>query len=255
MKEDAQYWLRRVIVKLYKDFMAGMDFEIDEHRWIFDWNEELTVEENLDNVVAEDKALVTLTNVGVIRSSSKTNYFRDQQLESLANPEKLGMGMWGDRWEATDPAQREYDYIRFIDNLDYDMFIQFCSEHSLNYKEDGVMATLTITEQRPCVRAEGQEYVFKPLAGGTTLDIIEKINANSHFNSPTTFDDLRRWLKNPNAFREQDNFNQIFREGNVFHKGNALSPFANIKSKSFTLKNEALLSPSQLATIQNNSIN
>lgn len=254
MNEDTKYWLRRVAVKLYKDFIAGMDFEHDEFRWIFDWNENLTTEQNLEHVVTEDKALILLSQVGVIQSGAKANYFRDQQYEGWERFGKDSGGMWGERWEQTDPAHREYDYIRFIDNINYDKFIEFCAEHGINYKDEGVLATLTITEQKPSVRAEGKDYVFKPLSSGTTLDIIEKINANLHFNSPTTFDDLRRWFKNPNAFKEQKLFTQIFREGNVFHEGNALSPFADIKPQSFTLKSTAQLTPSQLSAIQKTSI-
>lgn len=246
MNENTRFWLDVVATKLYRGIHSGMDFEHNEHRWIFDWDDSLTTDENLANVAAEDKALMALKQVGAIKSGSKPNYFRNQQLEAMEN---LGRSAWGDKWEKTDPAHREYDYIRFIDDVDYDRFIGFCEEHDINYKGDGIPATLEIVTQTPIIRAKGKTYTLKTLSTGRTLDIIELIQANRHFDEPTTLDDLRRWLK-PKSFSEQRPFTQIYRSDSPFHKGNALSPFADIKARTFTLKNQAHLTPKQLATIQ-----
>ncbi len=252
MNEDTQYWLRRVTVKLYKDFMAGMDFEHNEHRWIFDWDKNLTTEENLMKVTAENKALILLAQVGVIQSSAKANYFRDQQWEGWNRFGKESGGMWGDeRWEQTDPAHREYDYIRYIDNLDYDKFIRFCTEHGINYKEEGVVATLTITEQKPSIRADGKEYSLKVLQAGLPLEIIEQAIAHSY--ESVTFAKIRQWTGRLNTYKNKGNFKQIFR-GNEFGEGNVLHPFADISTKSFMLTSNALLTPAQLSAIQKASI-
>lgn len=251
MDKNARFWLDVVATKLYKNVHAGMDFEHNEHRWIFDWDDSLTIDENLANVTAEDKALIALKQVGAIRSGSKPNYFRNEQLETM---ERMGRGAWGDKWEKTDPAHREYDYIRFIDDIDYDRFIGFCKKHGINYKGDGILATLEVINQTPIVRAKGKTYTLKTLSSGTTLDIIELIYSHRHFDDPTTYDDLRRWLHKPNAFSEERQFTQIYRSDNPFHTSNVLSPFADIKPKTFTLKNQTQLTPKQLATIQENSI-
>ena len=251
MDENARLWLDVVATKLYKNIHSGMDFEHNEHRWVFDWDNSLTTDENLANVAAEDKALVALKQVGAIKSGSKPNYFRNEQLETI---ERLGRGAWGDKWEKTDPAHREYDYIRFIDDVDYDRLIGFCEEHGIDYKGDGIPATLEIVTQTPIVRAKGKTYTLKTLSTGRTLDIIELIQANRHFNEPTTLGDLRRWLNKPDAFSEQKPFTQIYRSDSPFHKSNTLSPFADIKARTFTLKNRSQLTLKQLATIQKNSI-
>ncbi|WP_041191201.1 hypothetical protein [Candidatus Saccharimonas aalborgensis] len=251
MNENARFWLDVVATKLYRDIHSGMDFEHNEHRWIFDWDDSLNTDENLANVAAEDKALMALKQVGAIKSGSKPNYFRDQQLEAMEN---LGRGAWGDKWDKTDQAHREYDYIRFIDDVDYDKFIGFCEEHGINYKGDGIPATLEIVNQTPIVRAKGKTYTLKTLSTGSTLDIIELIYAKRHFNEPTTFDDLRRWLNKPDAFSERKQLTQIYRNDSPFHSGNVLSPFADITAKTFTLKNRPQLTLKQLATIQENSI-
>jgi hypothetical protein len=247
MEENTHYWLNRVAVKLYRTFVAGADFELNEHRWVFDWNNELTTEENLTNVVAEDRALIVFTTIGAVVSSSKVNYFRDQQLEALANPEKEGIGMWGERWEATDPAHREYDYITFVDSFDYKEFKQFCKEQGLNYKEEAVPATLEITNQVPIIHVGNEAYSLKTLQTGSTLDVLQA--AYDHIDIRFGFTELRRWTNK--TFVAQERFTDIFRKRkNEFSKESLLSPFADITAQTFMLKKHAGLTPSQLSAIQ-----
>ncbi len=124
---DNNEWLQRVAFKLNELHLNGFDFQ-DVHRWIFDWNDKLTSKENLENVRDEDRALTTLKQAGVISGISKDNFYREQQEWSLA---EKGWGMWGD-WDTTDPAHREYDYMWFVDGLDYDRFQKFCETHGYN---------------------------------------------------------------------------------------------------------------------------
>jgi len=121
---DNHEWLQRVVVKLNKLHLNGFDFQ-DVYRWVFDWEDKLSVKENLLNVQDEDRALTTLKQAGVIHGISKDNFYREQQEESLA---RHGWGMWGD-WDTTDPAHREYDYMWFVDGFDYDRFLKFCETH------------------------------------------------------------------------------------------------------------------------------
>lgn len=198
------------------------------------------------NVAAEDKALITLTQIGAIRSSSKSNYFRDQNQEAI---EKFGRGMWGDRWDKTDPAHREYDYIRWIDGLDFNRFVEFCSENDINYKEESALATLEIVNEAPAVHVGDATYILKTLQSGTTLDIIR--TAYDHADVRFGFDELRRWTGK--GFTEQKRFTDIFRK-NEFSKNKELHPFVDITAQTFMLKKQTHLTPSQLALIQKASI-
>ena len=248
---DTHYLLNRVAVKLHQLFLSGVDLR-EARRWIFEWNDDLTTMENLENIAAEDKAITTFTISGVIESESLNNRYRDYVKRDPEHPLK-GIGEWGNLDEP-DPALLEYDRVRFIEAFNYDTFTRFCDEEGINYKENDIVATLTIANQRPVVSIRDEIYTFKTLTSGTTLDIIVEICAHSHYNHPTTFDDLRRWLGNPNAYRAQKYFNQIYRDDSIFRKGNALSPFADIQSQSFTLHDKAILTPEQYSVIRQNSI-
>lgn len=243
--------LNRIAVKLYKLLLSGADLS-EESRWIYDWDDNLSTSENLINVATEDKALTTLTVAGIIKTKHISNSYRDYPIQHPGIP-VVWQARWGDMDEP-DSALREYDRVRFIEAFYYDKFIQFCEEQGINYKEDGIVATLTIEMQRPIVHAGGAVYTLKSLTVGSTLEVVEHIQANLHYNKPTTFDDLRRWLKNPQAFKEQNNFKQIYRDDNIFQKDNALSPFADIQPRYFTLRSKVLLTPRQLSAIQKNSI-
>ena len=252
MEENTHHYLNLVASKLYKQFITGMDFEREEHRWVFDWDKNISLEENLENVASEDKALILLNNVAAIVSSSKPNYFRDQQYEAWERFGKDSGGMWGLRWEQTDPAHREYDFIRFIDTLHLDEFKAFCEEHGINYKDDKIAATLEITNQVPIIKAGGKVYQLRTLQSGLALEIIE--HALSHPDEEVTFDKIRRWTGKPNAFKSQNNFKQLFRRNELGEK-NILKAFARIGTKSFILNQRALLTQKELWAIQKLSTN
>ncbi|MFZ1250089.1 MAG: hypothetical protein WAR37_01410 [Candidatus Microsaccharimonas sp.] len=250
MEENTRQYLNLVALKLYKQFMAGMDFERNEHRWVFDWNDNLTLEENLNNVAKEEKALVVFKNIGCIESGAKPNYFRDQQHEKWELFGKNDGGMWGDAWEKADPAQREYDYIRFVDSLDWNKFKAFCEENSINYISSEIHATLEINNQIPTIRVEGGVYRLKTLQDGLPLEIIE--HALSHPGEIVTFDKLRQWTGRENAFKSQTNFKQLFRK-NEFGANNVLQAFAKIGTKTFMLYGQAKLTQKEVSAIQMNS--
>ena len=232
--------------------MTGMNFEREEHRWVFDWDESLNLEDNLKNAASEDKALILLSNLEVIASGAKPNYFRDQQHEKWELFGKDSGGMWGEQWEQADPAYREYDYIRFIDNFYWDEFITFCAENEINYKDDKITATLEITNQVPIIKAGGRVYQLKTLQSGLALEIIE--HALSHPDEDVTFDKIRRWTGNPNAFKSQSNFKQLFRK-NELGENNVLQEFAGIGTKYFILNKQAELTQKELSAIQKVSTN
>jgi hypothetical protein len=250
MDANTHYWLNRVAIKLHQLYFSGIDFKLDEGRWLFDWNEDLATEANLQNVAAEDKALTIFTQTGVIKSTHKDNFYLSQQLESFADPLR-GHVIWGS-WDKFDAPKREYDYLRFIDGLDWDKFLEFCGEYGLSYKEDAVPATLEIKNQVPIVHVGERTYTLKTLQDGSTLDAIQA--AYDHADESFGFDELRRWTKKP--FEAKTRFTDIFRKNkNEFSNGMVLNPFVNITTKSFRLNKKALLTPAQLSAIQKNSTN
>ncbi len=141
---DNNKWLQRVVFKLNNLFLDGSDF--DDRRWVFDWDNKLSSNENLDNVADEDRAVETLTQAGVLKTRSDENWYRNQVLQAQEEleiaksfnsniPKEWTNTVWGD-WNTTDPAHREYDWLRFLDSFDHDRFIQFCESHGFNPNEN-----------------------------------------------------------------------------------------------------------------------
>lgn len=245
MKKDTTYWLNRVAVKLHELHFNGVDYKIEEHRWRFDWTEGLTLEENLMNVEAEDRALNVFTQSGVIKSEHISNFYRVQQLESFDDPYR-GHVIWAE-WDEFDPPVREYNYLRILDEIYWEKFLAFCADYELNYIEELIPVSLEIKNQVPMVRAGDKTYVLKTLQNGSTLDIIEV--AYDHPDIRFGFDELRRWSNK--SYSTRNSFTVIFRKGkNVFSAGGLLSPFADISAQSFLLRKQADLTPPQLELIQ-----
>lgn len=251
MDKNTHYWLSRVAIKFNQLYLKGIDFNIYEHQWVFDWDKNLTTDMNLENCAAEDKALTLFTLEDAINSDHRKNFYRDQQLESLSDPLR-GFGVWGG-WDDFPPAKREYDYIRIVYGLNWGKFVEFCEKHSINYKDDKVPATLEIDYQTPIVRVGNKSYTLKPLHDGVPLDVIKQ--AILHPNTSITLPKLREWTGKDNRFNDKKNFKQLF-SSSEFKQGNVLSPFAKIESKTFTLIIDNVgLTATQLVMIQKLSIN
>lgn len=231
--------------------MEGFDFTVGENYWEFDWDKDSLLDDNLNQVVAEDNALTTFTTASVIRSIRKENFFRNQQLESFADPLK-GHLIWGEHWYEFDPPRREYDYLRIVDEFNWKDFLQFCSENKLDYREAGVLASLELSNQVPKVYVGDELYVLKTLQNGTTLEVIEA--AYDHIDTRFGFSELRSWTGK--RFTDQKRFTDIFRKGkNPFSRNGILSPFADITAQDFILKKQAHLSLTSLDAIRKSRTN
>ena len=251
MNKETHYWLTLVSVKLYKKHLEGFDFTYGENYWDFDWSEELSLEANLDNVLAEDNALTTFTASGVIESVRKENFYRNQQLESFADPAR-GHLVWGERWNEFDPAKREYDYLRIVDDFNWKVFLEFCNDVKLDYKQSGILASLELKNQVPIVHVGDEAYVLNTLQNGTTLDIIQA--AYDHIDIRFSFVQLRAWTGK--SFAAQNRFTDLFREGkNAFSNNGLLSPFAEINKRDFMLKKHVHLSQIALDAIRESRTN
>lgn len=206
---DNKAWLRRVTLKLNELHLNGVDFR-DVHRWIFDWNENLTSKENLDNVSDEDRALTTLKQAGVIGGISKDNFYREQQEWQLADK---GYGMWSD-WDTTDPAHREYDYIWFVDWFDYDRFQKFCETHGFNPNETQTEPLDTNVIQNNETTRPDSEQIAKIHLAQKTL----KLNLNGitytlkHLNSKKGFNYnlAKKLLDNPDEWVSKDDMGSYY---------------------------------------------
>lgn len=240
--------IKRVLFKLNELFLEGSDF--NERRWIFDWNDKLSVSLNLDNIYNEDRALETLTQAEVIMSRSIENRYRSEQLE--------GFDLHGEQhliypdWHHTDPAHREYDWIRILDGFNYKNFQRFCELHGYNPSSNGVLATFDLLSGvTPIIEAEGERYTLPTLAAGAVTQKIVAYAARN-FDKQLSLADIQQHVHATQLTRKSANLSQQFRKS-LFADGKVLARFANIAPKSFTLKRQVLLMPTELEVIRNAS--
>ena len=241
-------WIKRVLIKLNELFLEGSDF--DDRRWIFDWDDKLSTDKNLENVWNEDRALETLTKAEVIKSRSLDNRYRNEVLNSIELHGEDAT-VYGD-WRTTDPAHREYEYERWIDGFNYKNFQRFCELHGFNPSNNGILVKLEIgSGVTPVVNAQGVKYRLTALGAGTIPQEIIQY-ASKNFDEELSIEVLRTVTKNIQLKADSANIKQFFRK-NVFGSNGVLAPFADISSKSFSLKSTAILSPSELAAIEKSS--
>lgn len=252
MDINTQNQFNLVATKLYKAFLAGTEYGVNQPRWVFTWDKDLPIAENLVNVVAEDKALNTLTIAGIIDSESLNNTYRDMLIKYPEEPAPTGYSSVLGDLDNPAPDLLEYDRFRFIYSFNYEKFLQFCSEHDLNYKDDTILAKLEIINQIPVVHVRNYSFKLKSLQAGSTLDIIQA--ASDHKDIRFGFIQLHQWTGK--SFASQARFSSIFRKGkNVFCENGLLSPFAEITPQTFQLKEHANLTPSQFSAIKKASTN
>lgn len=239
-------WIRRVLFKLNELFLDGSDF--DDRRWVFDWDKKLSLKQNIENVEAEDDALTTLTNADVIQSHSVENRYRSDQLDDwdLHGEDHLIHVNWYRDYDR-DPALREYDYIRGLDGFSHKSFQHFCKLHGFNPSSESVIATLELlSDVTPVVKVQGEQYTLPTLAAGRITQEIVAHGAK-HFDTQLSINDLQENIHATQLTAKGVNISQLFRK-NIFTK--TLSQFADISPKSFTLKHQALLSPSEIEAIR-----
>lgn len=248
-------WIERVLFKLNELFLEGSDFE--DRRWIFDWDDKLSKKQNLSNVADEDRAIETLTQAGVIVTRSIDNYYRNQQLRvneelemaKFFNPNvpDYATNTVSSDWNSTDPAHREYDWLRLIDRFNYEKFQRFCELHGFNPSTNGTIARLAIiSDVTPVVDVANKRYTLPTLsAGSVTQEIIAY--ASKHFDTLLEIDAIHKNVHAIQLTTKNANLKQFFRK-NIF--SGALASFADISSKSFMLKSQALITPSELEAIR-----
>lgn len=238
-------WIRRVLYKLNELFLEGSDFE--DRRWLFDWDDKLTIAANLENVWNEDRALETLTKADVIASRSIENRYRSQQLEGYDLHGKDHL-VYPD-WHHTDPAHREYEWIRALDGFNFKNFQRFSELHGFNPSSEGVLANLEIISGvTPIVEAQAVRYTLPTLsAGAVTQKIIAY--AAQNFDKQLSLSDLQQNVDATQLTKKGANISQLFRKS-LFATDKVLTRFADLAPKSFTLKRKVLLTPAELEAIR-----
>lgn len=99
-----------VATKLNAIMVSGM-YGMDEVRYIFDWDESLSSEVNLQHVEREDVILRFFLDIGVINGLHIDNGYRRDEIE--ARRQDAAARVWAD-WDAADSAYKEYDKVVLI---------------------------------------------------------------------------------------------------------------------------------------------
>lgn len=165
------------------------------------------------------------------------------------------------------PAQYQYRIVdlksgrprsapsREIVDFDYDKFIRFCETHGFNPTAQGVSAQLEIVDEvQPVIRIDDTRYVLKSLdSTGLPQNIVAYAWKNP--DRRIALDELRQHINMTQLRNDRANLAQTFDKKNVFGKHGILSSFAEIETRSFLLKRNTLLTPSEVAAIKTASAN
>ncbi len=116
---DPKYWNKLVLRKLKRLMLSGALKVEDGVRYVYEWNNAKSTEENLELVRNEDRALLHYVQAGVIEADHDDNDYRKQQL--IGNEIDINWGVWGD-WNDVDPAYREYEYETSVYGVYVDRF-------------------------------------------------------------------------------------------------------------------------------------
>lgn len=247
---DNNKWIHRVLYKLNELFLNGSDF--DDRRWEFDWDNSLKTSTNLDNVWNEDRALETLTKAGVIKSRSLENRYRSEQLKAFDAHGKDAL-VYGD-WYNTDSAHREYEYERWIDGFNYKNFQRFCELHGFNPTNSGITCKLEISSGvTPIIHAQGARHSLLSLEAGSIPQAVVQYAAKK-FDTEIPINELRQHINHVQLKNDNANLKQFFKN-NIFSAEKVLGMFAQITPKTFLLKHEALLTSTEIASIERISTN
>ena len=216
------YWLERVIAKLYLSFLNNNALS----KWIPD-------EEDPEE---ESRALDTLELVGVIKSPA---YYEgaDYRITDLRG---------GNAQSA--PTRQIIDF-------DYDKFMRFCETNGFNPTANGIAARLEIIDDvQPVISINDIRYVLRSMDDS---GLPQKVVAYA-WNNPDrriSLDEFRQNISMTQIHKESASLKQTFDKKNLFGKQGMLRVFAEIDVRSFLLKRDALLTPSEVAAIKTASTN
>lgn len=248
---DNSKWIKRVLEKLNEQYLTGSDFE--DRRWIFDWDDSLSLDENLSNVHEEDNALQTLTHSGVVESRLIPNRFRSDQLDKFEDPrfshlperERILYSNWYD----VDAAYREWDWIRTLDGFNYDRFTE--QSRAFGYNPSTTTGTLVafklIDGLIPEVSYNNKILNFPALKEASLTQAILEY-ASWKYDKKITLKELREELNHSQLRKPDANIKQFFKSS-PFLNG-SLSVFATINSQSITLLSEVVLNTFQLKELE-----
>jgi hypothetical protein len=253
---DENECVKRVLQKLNEQYLAGSDFE--DRRWLFDWDDSLSLDENINNVHREDNALQTLSHSGVITSRLIPNRFRSDQIEKFEDPrfshlperERILYSNWYD----VDPAYREWDWIRTLDGFNYDRFTE--QSKAFDYNPTTTTGTLVVFKLIdglvPELSYNNRTLSFPSLKEGSLTQAILEY-ASWKYDSKITLRELAEELTHSQLRKSGANIKQFFKSS-PFLNG-SLSGFATINPQSITLHSKATLDTSQINELESLGFN
>ena len=220
---DNNYWLRRVIAKLYAKLLSN--------DVLGNWTPDDKDPEQ------ESRALDTLELVGIIKSPA---YFEGADYRIL----DIRSGH-----AQSAPTRQLVDF-------DYDKFIQFCELNGLNPTPNGVPARLEIVDDvQPVIYIEDKRYVLTALDDSGLPQKIVAFAWKNPDNERISLDELRQNINMTQIKKDDARLTQVFDKKNVFGKRGILKSFAEIDVREFRLKRSALLTPSEVEAIELASTN
>ena len=223
---DNSYWLGRVINKLNISFLNGTVMS----QWVPD-------KENPD---AESRALDVLEIADVIKSPGG---YEGAPKEYQYRIVDIRGG-----FARSSPQRRIVDF-------DYDKFIRFCETHDINPTAKGIPAQLEVVDEvQPVITIERARYTLRSLdSGRLPQEIIAYAWKNPDRRIP--LDEFRQHISMVQLHKDDATITQILDKKNIFGKNGILHAFAELEVRSLLLKRDALLTPSEIATIKKASAN
>ena len=215
---DDNYWLKRVITKLYAKLLSN--------NVLGNWTPD---EESPEQ---ESRALDTLEMVRIIDSPG--------EFEGGGN-RIVSLSRGGNPRSAPN---------RQIIRFDYDKFMHFCETNGFDPAKDGTVARLEVADGvQPIVYVEDDRY---PLTAMDSSGLPQKVVAFAwkNPNRRISLDELRQNIDMTQIKKDDASLTQTFDKKNIFGKNGILKAFAEIEVRSFLLKQSTSLTLNEVEAIK-----
>src|SRR6266446_67180 len=126
--ETSDYWIKRVLEKLDNFSKLGADFK--KTRWLFDWNNSKSVQQNNEQYRGESNALIHLANTGTISIESKLSSKVPLELEYYKFNEH-----GSDIPHFLDKAKKsgaKWYVVYWITSFDYPKYLEQCKIYNVS---------------------------------------------------------------------------------------------------------------------------
>lgn len=225
MPQGNVYWIKVVLNKLFKLHLN--DTHPEGYWWPCDWEDSLSIEDNLLNCKNEIKALEALSNRGVVDFSLIEN---DLTRPSFRDPEKL------------EGVAKHLDMIPIIVEFNQSEFDKYCALIGLNPSVEELQANFTLADTVPVIEFDGVKYEMNTLKSGS---IVWKIIKHCYENPRlVTLDEIS------NICSGVKNINQVFKSGPFDKDNGPLCCFIETTPQTVQLKTRVNIDKDQLGLIK-----